>query len=150
MVNAVPVAYKPPFLKSLETLSDTHRAWLEHLYDSHDPKETAKAFGVSPQAIRYVRDSPAGIAYAQRLIGGSRSAMNLQAASLILDRMSTLKTQVPMDILIKIYNATLPKDAPSGKTDDLLEFAERLANKMELDDDDRAMLLEYVRAGGEL
>jgi hypothetical protein len=147
---AVQVAYKPPALKSLETLSDTHRAWLEHLYDdSHDPRVTARAFGVSPQAVIYVRESPAGQAYALKKIGGDRSAMNLFAAKQILERMQTQRGLVPLDILLKIYSATLPKDPPQGKTDDMLDYAERLANSMDLDEEERAALREFVLTGGE-
>lgn len=149
--SAVLVKYKPPALKALETLSDTHRAWLEHLYDdSHDPKLTAKAFGVTPQAVCYVRDSPAGQAYAIRKAGGDKAAMNLFAAKIILDRLSAQRTVVPLDVVIKIYTATLPKEAPSGKMDEMIDYAERIANQLGLEDDDREKVLEFVRNGGEL
>jgi len=150
-MQALKVAYRPPALKSLETLSDTHRAWLEHYFgDSHSDKITAKAFGVSPTAIRYVRTSPAGQAYALRLVGGDKLSLNLFAAHLILQNLELLKGQVPMDILIKIFSATLPKDSPAGKADEMIDFAERLANKMGLEDDEREELLEFVRSGGEV
>jgi hypothetical protein len=149
-MDAIRVAYKPPSLKSLETLSEVHRAWLEHYFgDSHSDKITAKAFGVSPQAIRYVRTSPAGQAYALRLIGGDKAALNLHAANLLMQNLESLGTRLPMDLVLKIYLGTLPKDYPQGKTDEMLDFAERLANKMGLEDDERAELLEFVRSGGE-
>jgi hypothetical protein len=120
-MDAIKVAYKPPSLKSLETLSEVHRAWLEHYFgDSHSDRITAKAFGVSPQAIRYVRTSPAGQAYALRLIGGDKAALNLHAANLLMQNLESLGTRLPMVPCPRITRrvrrtkcATLPNDSPT-------------------------------------
>jgi hypothetical protein len=142
------VRYKPPALKSLETLSDNHRAWLEHYFDdSLDVKVTAKAFGVSPQAVRYVVDSPAGQGYAIKRIGASKSDLNLLAAKLILDKMHLQGMNVPLEILVKIYSASLPKESPQGRVDDLVDYAERIANQLGFKEEEREQLLDFVRQG---
>lgn len=148
-MRAIPVAYKPPALKRLEELSDNHRAWLEHYFDeSHSLNVTADYFGVSRQAVNYVRDSPAGMGYALNRIGGSRLSMNLHAAYLIMQRMESLGAQVPLEILVRIYSATLPKETPAGQMDELLDYAERLANQKGFSDEQREQLLELVKNGG--
>lgn len=140
---------KIPALKRLEELSDNHRAWLEHYFnESHDLKITADYFGVSPQAIGYVRDSPAGQGYALKRMGSSRSSMNLHAAHLIMQRMTAQGATIPLELLVRVYSATLPKDSPQGQMNELLDYAERIANQYGFNDAERSQLLELISNGG--
>ena len=149
-MQVLEVRWKPPSLKRLEELSDTHWAWLEHFYDdSHSVTVTAAAFGVSPSAVRYVKDSPAGQGYALTRVGSSRTGLNLLAGKMILDRLQQPGQTVPLDILIKIYSSTLPKDQPMGKADEILDFAERIANQLGMREEERTLLLDWVKEGNQ-
>jgi hypothetical protein len=144
---AGPAARVAPY-KTVDELPEKYRAWLEHYFQvSHSLRGTAAAFGVSSQAVSYVRDCPAGQEYGLRLIGGNRNAINLFVAHLILDRLESVGGKIPLDLLVKIYGTSLPKETPIGAVEERAALARRLAREAGLSPEAEERMVLFAETG---
>ena len=130
------------------TLSDHHKEWLYvHYCEGKTPQDIAALFGTSVRDFHDVKISPAGIQYADTLVFDRRNSLNLAAAELLLERMQNQGAVIPLEILVKIYSASLPKAAPVGfqiSIEALKKEAEDVADKYNLDDESKKTLLNFI------
>lgn len=130
-------------------LSDHHREWLRLLYcEGLDPAAIASRFGVAPKDIFAVKLSPAGLAYANSLIVDRRGLLNIRAAELLLSHLNDSNAKnIPVDTLVKIYNATAPKTPPvmfQISADMLRQEAEKVADRYGLQGEFRQNMIDFV------
>jgi hypothetical protein len=134
--------------RTVADLPEKYRVWLEHYFRvSHSLTATAAAFGMSDSAVAYVRDSPAGQEYGLQLIGGHRNAINLHVAHLILQRLGTVGGQIPLDLLVKVYNTTLPKETPLGQVEDRELQARKMAREAGMSAEAEERLVQFAVTG---
>jgi len=92
-------------------LNDAHKGWLDmHYLENASLAEVARHFGVTHSAVSQARSSPAGQRYAATLPLLRRGALNLGAGNLIAEQLSSRGAELPLDMLVKLYVATLPPD----------------------------------------
>lgn len=140
---------KPSSLKRLQILSDHHKDWLDFYYSNGGSlTNTAAKFDVSDTAVSDVRDSPAGNEYATKLMGTTRATINMKVANIILSRVEASGAQIPLDVLVKVYAATLPKETANSSLDNLRGEVDRLAQEYGLKEEFKGQLLEFVITGG--
>lgn len=132
-----------------DDLSENEKEWLRLLFcEGIDAQDIARDFGTTSAQISAVRHSVQGLKYIDSLVFDRRNNLNLRAAELLLDRVNTAGATIPLEVLVKIYTASLPKAAPVGFTitlDALTKSAEEIADKYRLTPENRAVMIDFVK-----
>ena len=125
-------------------LSPIQREMLDAFYkDSETEEGVAKRFGVSVMTVSRVLNSPAGERYALQAVGKTRNRINLMTARLLEALMSS-GAVIPAETLIKLYQASLPRETPTSAYDAVLQHANMLAAKHNLSPEQRDRLVRVA------
>lgn len=131
------------------TLDANHKEWLYQHYALCKPlEEISEEFGVTVLELKNLTMTSAAAQYAETLIYSGRNELNLLAATQMLQQMRDKNVKIPIDVLIKIYNATVPKVAPIGfqlNIETLVKEAENVADRMGLDAEARQTMIDFVK-----
>ncbi len=129
-----------------ETLHPDWRDWIDKIALGKTVKEVADLYGVEYSHVIIVKNCPAGRLYMQQKLLEGRFTLNALVVAELVSRMIASGTTLPIDILVKIYGMTVPKESAVSSMELLRMQAHLIARENNLSEEAEDRLMQFLEA----